>query len=66
MLIARHDKAIDRKNTAIHRTVKILEMTKARSIHFPKIICYGRLKKVKVINIKLCKKIKLILNFVND
>ncbi|VDK27986.1 unnamed protein product [Gongylonema pulchrum] len=46
MLIARHDNIIDRRNTAIHRTVKLLEMTKGRSIHFPKIICYGRLKKM--------------------
>ncbi|MCP9261274.1 Tau-tubulin kinase 1 [Dirofilaria immitis] len=34
MLIARHDKANDRKNTAIHRTVKILEMVKGRSMIF--------------------------------
>ncbi|EFO21989.1 CK1/TTBK protein kinase [Loa loa] len=46
MLVARHDKASDRKNTAIHRIVKILEMTKGRSVHFPKIICYGRLRKM--------------------
>lgn len=47
MLIARHDKEHDRKNTAIHRTVKILQLVKNRSVHFPKIVCYGRLKKVK-------------------
>lgn len=49
LLIARDDRTNDRKNTAIHRTIKILEMAKGRSVHFPKLICYGRLRKVKFV-----------------
>ncbi|VDN07746.1 unnamed protein product [Thelazia callipaeda] len=46
LLIARHDKILDRKNTAVHRIVKILQMTKGRSVHFPKLICFGRFRKI--------------------
>ncbi|VDM42754.1 unnamed protein product [Toxocara canis] len=45
MLITRID-ARNRKNTAVHRTVKVLLETKTRSVHFPKLVAYGKVRKL--------------------
>ncbi|VDK59065.1 unnamed protein product [Anisakis simplex] len=36
----------DHKNTAVHRTIRVLLETKGRSVHFPKLVAFGRVKRV--------------------
>uniref|UniRef100_A0A0M3I823 Protein kinase domain-containing protein n=2 Tax=Ascaris TaxID=6251 RepID=A0A0M3I823_ASCLU len=38
--------AQNHKNTALHRTVKVLQETKGRSVHFPKLLAFGKAYKV--------------------
>uniref|UniRef100_F1L576 Tau-tubulin kinase 2 n=1 Tax=Ascaris suum TaxID=6253 RepID=F1L576_ASCSU len=38
--------APSRKNTAIHRTIMVLQGTRGRSVHFPKLVAFGKARRL--------------------
>lgn len=45
-MFPRHDVRQNRRNTTIHRMLKILNMTKNRSVHFPRLAMSGKLQQL--------------------
>uniref|UniRef100_A0A7E4V8Y3 Protein kinase domain-containing protein n=1 Tax=Panagrellus redivivus TaxID=6233 RepID=A0A7E4V8Y3_PANRE len=43
LMFPRHDVKQSRKNTSVHRLIAVIEATKNRSVHFPRLIMSGKL-----------------------